>query len=455
MKRTLVVGLAVLTLLAGIDWSSPPARAGHDAETRPNILVIVADDQRAGGTLGVMPTVRQKLFERGLVFKKAFATSPLCCPSRAAIMTGRYPHNHEVRRNGMSWALDQDSTIQRYLQDAGYLTGLFGKYFIDWDVADPPPYFERYAFMPGSNERDNYYDGFWNVQGQVQQVPEYSTDFISDKTVEFLEHAEAEDDRPWLAWVAPLAPHRPYIPEDDYLSARVPTWDLPPAVLEKDRSDKPWFVQETNVSLAYARSRRRKQLRALMSVDDLVSNLLDRLRLHDEAEDTLVLYTSDNGFMWADHKLKYKRYPYTPSVEVPLALRWPDHLEPGTRRDIVSLADVLPTVLEVTGTDPELEYPLDGRSLFSSQHRDRLLMEYLAAEGFPPNWASTRTKSYQYVEYYSDTGEVVAREYYDIKNDRAQLHNLLGDDTVANDPDVDYLAAQLEADRECEGDTCP
>src|SRR3990170_2531169 len=130
VARSLTVAVATLTLLTGAG-AAGGRDPSHEATRRPNILLIVTADQRIG-TLNVMPTTKRKFADQGTVFRDAYATSPLCCPSRTSIMTGQYPHNHQVRRNEDSQNLDQDTTLQHYLQQAGYLTGLAGKYLNGW-----------------------------------------------------------------------------------------------------------------------------------------------------------------------------------------------------------------------------------------------------------------------------------------------------------------------------------
>ena len=129
------------------------------AATRPNILLIVTDDQPKH-TEWAQPNVVAWLAGQGVKFTNGHVTTPLCAPSRSSVFTGKYAHNHGVRNNGASAALDQSTTLQRYLKAAGYRTGLFGKYLNSWPLADNPPHFEDFALLqPG------YVDAQWNVNG--------------------------------------------------------------------------------------------------------------------------------------------------------------------------------------------------------------------------------------------------------------------------------------------------
>jgi arylsulfatase A-like enzyme len=456
IARSLTVGLAALALLSG----TTPAggRDRHDANRRPNILLIVTDDQRIG-TLNVMPTTKRLFAENGRVFNNAYATTPLCCPSRTSIMTGRYPHNHGVRRNEDTELLDQTTTVQRYLQQAGYFTGIAGKYLNGWpELEAAPPYFDRWATIDDSSYTHVYYDFGANVDGQVYYPPGYSTDFIGEKTVRFLRGFESDDDRPWFMYVAPFASHKPFQPERAYKWARTPQWNGNPGVGELDRTDKPPWVQERNVGLAGARGVSRNQSRTLMSVDDLVEELFVALAKLDERRDTLAIFISDNGYLWGEHGLASKRFPYTEAIRVPLAIRWPGHLRAGGIDErMVANIDVAPTLLDVTGIDIDPDEPMDGRSMLSPGEREALLFEYFGADkGESPPWASYRSHDYQYIEYYDETtGVLTFREYYDLANDKWQLENLFGDSDPANDPLMPLLSAELAEAKSCAGSSCP
>jgi arylsulfatase A-like enzyme len=430
-----------------------------EADRPPNILLIVTDDQRADGTLEVMPKTRYWFEQGGTKFANAFATTPLCCPGRASLFSGRYAHNHGVRTNGefpVVSALDQRSTLQRYLKKSGYRTALMGKYFYSWDLSLAPPFVDDWALF-----RAGYNNASFSVMGQTQQVP-YSTHFISERSVNFLHQTEADDQEPWFLYVGTHAPHLSPQPEPAYEQAQVPAWTGDPAVLEADRTDKAPWVAAYNPpygdTLAGVQRIRERQLRTLMSVDDLVGNVFDTLTALGEEQNTMAMFLSDNGYMWGDHSLgAEKRFPYTPSVKIPLFVRWPGHVAAGAIDPrLVANVDVAPTVLGVAGLTPDPKFPLDGRSLLAPHPRERLVLEYWRSpDGGPPPWASIRTETFQYVEWYSDEGGAITfREYYDLVADPWQLNNLLGDATTANDPDVAALSAQLASDRVCAGRVC-
>jgi arylsulfatase A-like enzyme len=422
----------------------------------PNVLIIVTDDQRQG--LGVMPRTRRIFGREGTDFKKAFVSDPLCCPSRASIFSGRYPHNTHVETEEEAKNLAQDSTIQRYLKQAGYCTGIFGKYLNSWKISQPPPFFDVASIFTLSAYA--YRDVTWNVDGRVVKVPDYSTGFISRGAQSFLRRANYSGDRkPWFLYLATAAPHFPYTPAKKYANAVVPKWKGDAGTRERNRSDKPPFVRhKKQISLRKGRLTRRRQFRTLLSVDDMVGRIFRLLRRFHEARNTLAFFTSDNGYLWGEHGVRGKSVPYTESIHVPLLARWPGHVPAhGVDRHLVSNVDIAPTVLDAAGIQPSRRFPMDGRSLLvRGTPRKRVLTEFFNDPHFPkvPTWASLRTHSYQYNEYYQGT-KVVFREYYDLKTDPGELHNVLNDGDPGNNGQAAKAAILLRQARVCSGSTCP
>jgi arylsulfatase A-like enzyme len=451
VKIAALGGLLVAALVPGA-----AAQAPAEPPARPNVLVIVTDDQRVE-TMGVMRKTRRLFGREGVTYTNAFATTPLCCPARASIMSGRYAHNHgiETQQEGEAFELEQSKTMQRELKVAGYRTGIFGKFLNGWDLTSSPTYFDSWAIF-SHVEPNGYYGGPWNEDGSVRTVNRYTTNFMRSKSLSFLRESEESDDQPWYLYLAHPAPHAPFDPGDRYFDAPVTLWDGNPSVFEADRTDKPAWVTSRSDGVNVGRSLRRKQLRTLMSLDDMIGRVFDELEELGEDETTLAFFISDNGFMWGEHGLTQKRHPYGPSVRVPFYARWPQTIEPDlVDGRIAANIDIAPTVYEAAGITPE--YETDGRSLFDAEQRDRLLLEFWhTGRGPLPTWASTITDQFQYIEYYSDQGlpQGIA-EYYDLTVDPWQLDNLLGDSDTANDPNVPMLSLQLSFDRSCEGSDCP
>jgi arylsulfatase A-like enzyme len=422
--------------------SGPVAEAS--GEPLPNVLIFMTDDQRGRGTLGVMPHVRRLFVQEGRRFPRAIATTPVCCPSRASLFTGRYAHNHGVLSNREGFALDHETTMQRYLQNAGYRTGYIGKFLNGWPLEQDPPHFDRWALLPRG-----YWDPDSNVDGDHDQLDGYSTDLLRRYANDLLTSFENSDQEPWLLVVAPLAPHPPATPETSYRSAPVPQWVPSPAVRERNRSDKPPHLRSSDFTVPEARRFRRRQLRTLLSVDDLVAGVFDLLGEQGELHRTFAIYTSDNGYLWGEHGLREKGLPYTGSVSVPLLLRWPDEIAAGTvDRRLAANIDIFPTILDAAGLDGSLTPALDGASLFRHD-RSVVLTEWLAGER---RWASLTTRHYRYVEWYRrGQGSAFFREYYHFQTDPWELRNTLGDEKVGNDPPKARLKRRLERLTKCQG----
>ncbi len=461
VSRALRAMAAAAVLLPAVGLSPVPAPvASAGGEGRPNVLIIMTDDQRVE-SMGPMRRTRFWFRQGGTEFGNAFVTTPLCCPSRASVFTGRYSHNHMVKTNADALELDQKSTLQRYLQDEGYRTAIVGKYLNSW--TGPPPHFEQWHTF---ENRTAYRNAPFNSNGVVHKVKRYSTDYISSRARALVNEFELTDAKPWFMVVGTWAPHTPSNAEKAYRRTKVGGWAGNPAVFEADRTDKPAYVQAKSAGFTGAKKLRTRQLRTLKSVDDLVDRLFTTMSTLGETEETLAFFLSDNGILWAEHGMKSKSVPYTSAIKVPFLARWPGTIPQGVRDPrIVANIDIVPTVLEAAGVTPDPDYPIDGRSLLGTDSRDRLLLEFTGGNNQvdAPTWASTMTPEYQYIEYYDDTSEAVTfREYYDLVNDPFQLENLLADADPANDPPLDEqskLGLQLARDRRCTGteglEPCP
>jgi arylsulfatase A-like enzyme len=464
-RQVSLIPLTLLLLCAGCP-GPPPGRPAADPSA-PNILVILTDDQRTD-TMAGMPRAMKWFGLGGRQFTNAVATTPVCCPSRASVLTGLYAHNHGVRGNLAADQLDHEGTVQRHLHDAGYFTAIAGKFLNGWDLTQNPPHFDRWAIF------DRGYRGrTFNVDGAETFVEAYTTRYVADRAVEYLRAFEEEDDdRPWFVYLTPYAPHEPWSVESVHVGAPVLPWEPNPAVLESDTSDKPPVVQAARYSrdgvadASTLNSIWAHQLRSLLSVDDLVDRVLRLLVELEEGERTLAVFSSDNGFVLGEHGLAGvgrdtgKRYPYEPSIRVPLFLRWPGHVTPGTTDGrLVANVDIAPTILDAVGLPEASAVSLDGHSLMGDHARREILVEYFQDPAFEnlPGWASLWTPKTQYIEWYGSDGVTVFfREYYDLEQDPWQLENLIASDAEL---DVDDLPARLARYRTCAGtsgpDACP
>jgi arylsulfatase A-like enzyme len=450
---TFVLVAALVASCTGSEGGEgPPAQPDQG---RPNVLVFITDDQRAD-SMGAMPLTSKWFKEEGRWYPNAFALTPVCCPSRASIFSGRFTHNHKVKQF-TPYKLQQRSTLQAYLQRDGYRTAFYGKYLNAFSLASDPPFFDDWAIFPQSTE-DTYVGGSWNINGDKREVSEYSTDFLRRKALAFLDGGDA----PWLMFISTPAPHLPFLAEPEFENADVATWEGNDAVFENDLTDKPEHVRHPvkgKCDLACGRETKTGQYRTLMSVDRLVDDVMTRLQDRGEADNTIAFFLSDNGFLWGEHGLTNKRMPYAQSVMIPFGMRWPAKLEPGTDERFVATIDIAPTVLKGVGVRQRGDPPMDGRSLLSTEwERDEILIEHWPAETVPA-YASLWGDGYQYVEYYDRRlEETTYREYYDLEADPWQLENLLESDGDAEPPSearLNALHERLTELRRCIGKACP
>ena len=441
-----------------VDQLPDPKSASARAE-EPNVLIIVTDDQRPD-TMRFMPQTRRLFGEKGVAFERAYATTPLCCPFRASLMTGQYAHNSGVRRQADGRKINHDHTLQRYFSDAGYRTAILGKFLNTWSREDPPPYFERFVLGSG------YGNSSVNVDGTMKTISQYLPYYLKKRAVRMLKEFEADDDaRPWFMVLTPRSPHSPATPAPEHRSVPLPKWRGSQATFEKDLSDKPPTLYPNNtpdgVKAKPLRKNYRNAARALMGADRIVEDVFRKLQELGEDGNTLAFFMSDNGYLMGEHGLRSKRLAYPMSQEIPLYMRWPDGGLPVGEADdrIVANIDILPTALDAAGLEGSLEHEVDGMSLLGSQQRNRVLLEHFAdSKRQVPTWASLITDQEQYTEYYAlDDETLIFTEYYDVA-DRWRLTNTLGDDDPFNDPSpltIQLLENQLEADRECAGSSCP
>ena len=430
---------APIALAATAMALAAPAPAAHAApDTRPNIVFIVTDDQR-WDTLWSMPTVSRELAGRGVTFTNGFVSNPLCCPSRASILTGQYSHSTGVYTNkerssfGGFAAFDDRSTIATWLHDSGYRTGLFGKYINGYPGVYVPPgwdtWFATYDHKGYYGYRATTEDGIETTYGNG--AADYGTSVIGQKAADFIRTAPRG--HPFLAYVAPHAPHNPATPGpgDETAFLDLSPW-RPLAYGEADVDDKPRYIQKRSridaSDEAAIDAFRIDQYRSLLAVDRAVANILDALEDTDRLSQTLIVFTSDNGILWGEHRWERKSVPYEESIRVPFVVRY-DPLVGAARTDarLVVNIDMAPTAADLAGVNAP---GADGDSLVpllrtaSGGWRRDFLIEHMA-EGRgsgPPTYCGVRSESATYVYY--ETGE---EELYDLRRDPDQLSNLMAE----------------------------
>jgi arylsulfatase A-like enzyme len=411
---------------------------------RPSILLILTDDQR-WDTLWAMPTVQRDLVGRGVTFSNAFVDDPLCCPSRASILTGRYPQSTGVWQNagphgGFHAFREDSSTVAVWLHAAGYRTGLFGKYLNRYAGTYVPPGWDRWVAFSGPTRYTNYR---LNVDGRLERrgrgATNYSTDVLAAEATSFIRGSRG----PIFAYFAPFAPHAPATPaaRDASAFSDLPRW-RPPSFDERDMSDKPRWARSlprlTRRRTARIEELRRDSYASLLSVDRAIGELLAALRDTGRLRDTLIVFTSDNGFSWGEHRWTSKIVPYEESIRVPFVVRY-DRLGMKPRADarLVANIDIAPTFAAVA----RVRAPgAEGRSLIPLLHRKvsdwrtDLLIEQMALFGVP-TYCEVRAEEFAYVAY--TTGE---EELYALNQDPYELANRAKDPALA--PELSSLRAR-------------
>jgi arylsulfatase A-like enzyme len=409
------------------------------APARPNVVMILADDARFD-SLSRMPNVERLIAARGVTFTNAFVTTSECCPSRASILCGQYAHTTGVIQNFGPSSYPhfyEQSNLAVWLRDAGYETALVGKYLNDYTVYGNhhvPPGWLNWIAMDSVPE-EKYYDYTLNENGRLVHYgvasSDYSTDVLAGQAVDFVRNAKA----PFFLYFAPIAPHLPALPAPRDVSKPVTLSTPRPNFDERDISDKPWHALYRRIyseqAISYLdRDIEGRQLRSLIDLDRQVGVLVRALESKGVLDKTIVIYMSDNGFMWGEHRLGGKIWPYEESIRVPLTIRVPWQSSWGRTDDHMVLnIDLASTIAELAGVKPTL--PQDGTSLVPLllgqpvTWRHEFVVEYLGEsmyhDGGPPPFQALRTKRWAYVEYRNGW-----RELYDLRRDPFQLHNRAG-----------------------------
>ncbi|MDG2304740.1 MAG: sulfatase-like hydrolase/transferase [Candidatus Binatia bacterium] len=400
----------------------------------PNVVLIVTDDQQYD-TFDLMPAV-SKLRDEAISFPNAFVTNPLCTPSRATILTGLYSHNTGVLANHQYHQLDPSTTIAAWLDAAGYTNGLFGKYVNNSELlglAPPQGWHEWKSLLDPSG--GEFYGARINDNGTAKTLPQgtYSTDWMSKEAIRFMRR---EADTPFLLVYTPFAPHAPAIPANRH-AADPPSYPVhrPPSYFA-DVATKPQWVRFFRFIAAPALpgiidTLRLQQLRTLRAVDEAVEKLLVQLEKLGLTDNTVVIFTSDHGFMWGEHGLVGKFNPYEESIRVPYLLRYPRRFPlPATRNQMVLNQDIAPTLAEFAGIATP---PLDGESLVpllesaTAPWRDEFLIETRGEFITQPS-ESVRTENFKYIE---TAGAGPHTELYDLAADPYEITNLAGHPTYA------------------------
>jgi arylsulfatase A-like enzyme len=375
--------------------------------------------------------------------RNAFVTTALCSPSRASILSGRYAHRHGVVDN-TSPIPEGTVFFPRFLQQAGYRTAYIGKWHMgEGDASDDPqPGFDHWVSFRGQGVYEN---PTLNIDGQRRSLQGYTTDILTDQALAWLrsERERGDSTRPFFMVLAHKAVHAEFIPaprhRDRYANAPI-RYPATMANTEADYRDRPRWVRAQRgswhgVDYMYHGAMEfdgfyRRYAETLLALDESIGRVLDWLQQSGLDRNTLVIYTSDNGFSLGEHGLIDKRHAYEESIRVPMLAWAPGLIAPGSRiESMVRNIDLAPTILELAGARGPAN--MDGRSVLPLLRGERatwateLLYEYYWEDAFPhtPTVFALRDERYKYI-YYHGVWDIA--ELYDLRTDPDERHNLIG-----------------------------
>jgi arylsulfatase A-like enzyme len=447
-------------------WPGPPQEL--DGQRMPNVLWICPDMQRFDTIEGLnndvihTPNLR-KLMSESVTLTHTYVQNPVCSPSRASFLTGRYPHTTGLRALGQRIRPDE-RLVTRILSDAGYACGLSGKLHLSptfggrlEDRID-----DGYSVFDWSHDISNTWPGhnMWRVWLNEQGVkwpnppkgrdalawgvpidPKYTqTAWCSDRAIQFIRGQK--DFSPWLMSVNIYQPHAPFWPTEEYLGHYRPS-DMPnPNYREGELQNKPIYQQTDHagasgghgLSFAHTSELEHRKIKAayyamIEQVDTEVGRMLKALEETGQADNTIVIFMSDHGEMLGDHGMFLKGpYFYEGAIRVPMIIRWPGRYKAGLRSDaLVEMVDLAPTLLEAAGIP--IPVAMQGKSLTSlltgktTRHRDSIYCEFfdsLALAAPPPMAMCVRNEQFKFAYYQKlDVGEL-----YDLEKDPNETNNL-------------------------------
>jgi arylsulfatase A-like enzyme len=434
MKKILSLIIAVVSFLSS---------STHAASTpRPNIVFVLVDDLRwdglscMGSPIAKTPNI-DRIAKEGALFKNFFVTLPLCAPSRATFLTGQYAHRNGVIDNGNHNELSHKLvTFPKLLRDVGYETAYIGKLHMGNDDS-PRPGFDRWVSFKGQGV---YTDPMINFDGKAEKVSGYITDILNSNAVAFV---KKDHTKPFVLYLAHKAVHGPFTPAERYKNLYEGATAKPPPSFNDSHEGKPAVTYSEGLVINGKRNKSApktekkypvqsmiQQLRALAAIDDGVGQIFKALEETKQLDNTIFIFSSDNGYFWGEHGLADKRWAYEESIRDPFLVRYPKLAKAGTVIDKMVLnIDLAPTMLELGGA--KIPDDIQGKSFLpllknpNAKWRDEALFEYFNEKQYrTPAWKAVRTDRWKYIRYTDLKG---MDELYDLNADPYELKNLIND----------------------------
>ncbi|PZS25023.1 MAG: sulfatase [Pseudonocardiales bacterium] len=453
-------------LLAGCTWGGSAHKA---VATRPNIVFVLTDDL-APNLLPYLPHV-QAMQKAGSTMSNYYVVDSLCCPSRTAIFTGEYPHDDGVFTNsGNDGGYDafvkhgnDPKTFAVATHKAGYRTGFMGKYLNRYQPTDPVP--QGWDEWDGTGNAYKEFNYQLNENGTVHRYgkdpKDYLTDVVSRKAVSFIDGSAAAG-KPFVLEVATFAPHRPSIPAPrdahrfpGLTAPRTPAYDALPTGAPAWLQRIPPLTPRDTADMDHEY---RKRAQSVIAVDDMIGRIQQELRAKGLADNTYLVFSSDNGYHMGEHRMRPgKMTAFDTDIKVPLVVTGPGVPSGSTVSQLASSIDLAPTFETIGGA--RVPPTVDGTSLLPLWHgssppgawQQAVLVEHHgpefgsgdpdttpAANGNPPTYAAIRTATSLFVQY--DSGE---RELYDTTIDPDELHNLAGPAALARAAPLQHTLTAL------------